>query len=96
MHINDVQFNLAYSLYSWPNVVLPIVGGFLIDKVFGLRLGGVIFCVFIILGKDFGSWILLFTKIDYLIAVNNVPHCSKEVCNMANSAFLFGPIQVRL
>ena len=50
MHIDDVQFGYMYSLYSWPNVVLPIVGGYLIDRVFGLRVGAVVFGSFIILG----------------------------------------------
>src|SRR5262245_15706950 len=32
-----------YSVYSWPNTILPFFGGFLIDRVFGLRLGTLIF-----------------------------------------------------
>lgn len=82
MHVNTFQFENLYAYYSWPNVVLPIIGGkirmvykalvrlfltmekirllcnmtffllgFLIDKVFGIRLGAVIFATFICLGK---------------------------------------------
>ena len=51
MHINTYQFSNLYSWYSWPNVVLPIVGGYLMDSVFGIRLGTVIFAVFICLGN---------------------------------------------
>jgi uncharacterized membrane-anchored protein YitT (DUF2179 family) len=40
--INDLDidystFMLQYSLYSWPNVILSLLGGFLIDRVFGIR-----------------------------------------------------------
>lgn len=51
MHVNTFQFENLYAYYSWPNVVLPIIGGFLIDKVFGIRLGAVIFATFICLGQ---------------------------------------------
>ena len=40
-----------YAWYSWPNVVLSFVGGFLIDKVFGVRLGASIFSLFLIAGQ---------------------------------------------
>lgn len=43
MKVDTVQFTSLYSLYSWPNVVLCFVGGFLIDKVFGIRWGTIIF-----------------------------------------------------
>jgi len=51
MHVNTFQFENLYAYYSWPNVVLPIIGGYLIDKVFGIRLGAVIFATFICLGQ---------------------------------------------
>ena len=37
LDINYSQFMLQYSLYSWPNVVLSLLGGYLIDRVFGIR-----------------------------------------------------------
>ena len=33
------QFSLMYSIYSFPNIVLPFLGGWLIDYVLGERLG---------------------------------------------------------
>ena len=35
--VDYTTFMLQYSLYSWPNVVLSMLGGYLIDKVFGIR-----------------------------------------------------------
>ena len=43
LNVSTAEFADLYSWYSWPNVVLPIISGLLIDSVFGLRLGTVIF-----------------------------------------------------
>ena len=44
------KFNLLYSVYSWPNVILPFFGGYLSDKL-GVRLMGVVFILLITLGQ---------------------------------------------
>lgn len=31
-HLNTSQFALLYSIYSWPNVVLCFIGGYLVDR----------------------------------------------------------------
>jgi nitrate/nitrite transporter NarK len=46
----DVYFNLLYTVYSIPNVVLPFYGGFLVDKI-GVRIMIVLFAVFIFIGQ---------------------------------------------
>ena len=51
MDVTTYEFSTLYSFYSWPNVVLPVIGGYLMDSVFGIRIGTVIFAVFIILGQ---------------------------------------------
>ena len=50
MHVTTYEFANLYAWYSWPNVILPIVGGYLMDSVFGIRLGTVIFATFICIG----------------------------------------------
>jgi MFS family permease len=45
-----LYFNLLYSVYSWPNVILPFFGGYLSDKL-GVRLMLVVFLLFITLGQ---------------------------------------------
>ena len=50
MGISTYQFANLYAWYNWPNVILPIVGGYLMDSVFGIRLGTIIFAAFIIIG----------------------------------------------
>ncbi|CAL8362783.1 unnamed protein product [Merluccius merluccius] len=51
MNLNTSQFMQLYAWYSWPNVVLCFLGGFLLDRVFGIRLGTVIFSLFVCVGQ---------------------------------------------
>ncbi|GFN73909.1 major facilitator superfamily domain-containing protein [Plakobranchus ocellatus] len=58
LDINESKFMAFYSFYSWPNVVLCMFGGYLIDRVFGVRLGAIIFSIFVTCGQvlfAFGS-----------------------------------------
>ncbi|CAB3250098.1 unnamed protein product [Arctia plantaginis] len=49
-HLNTSQFALLYSIYSWPNVVLCFIGGYLVDRYFGVRLGTVIYMTIVFVG----------------------------------------------
>ncbi|CAK1603057.1 unnamed protein product [Parnassius mnemosyne] len=49
-HLNTSQFALLYSIYSWPNVILCFIGGYLIDRYFGIRLGTIIYMIIVTLG----------------------------------------------
>lgn len=40
-----------YSVYSWPNTVLAFFGGYIIDKVTGIRMGTTLFCGLIFIGQ---------------------------------------------
>ncbi|ERE90983.1 major facilitator superfamily domain-containing protein 1 [Cricetulus griseus] len=51
MQVNTTKFMLLYAWYSWPNVVLCFLGGFLIDRIFGIRWGTVIFSCFVCIGQ---------------------------------------------
>ncbi|KAM4628213.1 lysosomal dipeptide transporter MFSD1 isoform 2-T2 [Polymixia lowei] len=51
MKLNTAQFMQLYAWYSWPNVILCFLGGFLLDRVFGIRLGTVIFSLFVCVGQ---------------------------------------------
>ena len=37
LNMSEVEFMNLYAWYSWPNVVLSFVGGFLIDKAIDLN-----------------------------------------------------------
>jgi dipeptide/tripeptide permease len=51
LKITTATFTAFYSWYSWPNVVLCFFGGFLIDRVFGIRLGAIVFSSFVVAGQ---------------------------------------------
>ncbi|UXI20375.1 GRIP and coiled-coil domain-containing protein 2-like [Sarcoptes scabiei] len=53
MDINIGTFSQLYSWYSWPQTILCFFGGFLIDRVFGIRLGAIIFAAIILIGQLF-------------------------------------------
>jgi MFS family permease len=47
--INQVEFNLLYSVYSIPNIILPLFGGYLIDNC-GVRMNIMLFASLLVLG----------------------------------------------
>ncbi|XP_063763228.1 major facilitator superfamily domain-containing protein 1 isoform X2 [Eleginops maclovinus] len=51
LDLNTAKFMQLYAWYSWPNVVLCFFGGFLLDRVFGIRLGTIIFSLFVCVGQ---------------------------------------------
>ncbi|KAF5274952.1 hypothetical protein FQR65_LT04293 [Abscondita terminalis] len=51
LNITSTQFSLFYSLYSWPTVILCVVGGILVDSVFGIRLGANIYMAITLIGQ---------------------------------------------
>ncbi|CAG9327828.1 im:7160594_2 [Blepharisma stoltei] len=50
LNMNSFEFNMLYSVYSFPNVILPLFGGYFIDAI-GVRWGIIIFSGFICLGQ---------------------------------------------
>lgn len=53
----EFAFNLLYSVYAFPNIILPFIGGILADKL-GDGVMTMVFCFAIVLGQ-----FLLFTGI---------------------------------
>lgn len=51
MGVSTATFAQLYAMYSWPNVILCFFGGFLIDRVFGIRLGAIIFSSIVFAGQ---------------------------------------------
>ncbi|XP_065079070.1 major facilitator superfamily domain-containing protein 1-like isoform X2 [Ochlerotatus camptorhynchus] len=51
LDLSTSQFVWLYSIYSWPNVILCFIGGFLIDRVFGIRLGTIIYMFILLIGQ---------------------------------------------
>ena len=49
-NLSENQWSGLYSIYSLPNMVLPLLGGILISKI-GIRLGLILFTVILTLGQ---------------------------------------------
>lgn len=50
--LSNVNFNLLYGVYSFPNIILPFIGGLIVDKI-GPRIGVLIFAFLLIVGQFF-------------------------------------------
>lgn len=60
LDITTATFTDFYSWYNWPNVILCFFGGLLIDRVFGVRLGTVVFSSLVLVGNlifAFGAFV---------------------------------------
>lgn len=53
---NQRMNQALYSVYSWPNTVLAIFGGILIDKYIGLRRALILFTLFVFIGAYLFSY----------------------------------------
>ncbi|XP_075233186.1 lysosomal dipeptide transporter MFSD1-like isoform X2 [Lycorma delicatula] len=51
LSLTTTQFVNLYSWYSWPNTVLCFLGGFLLDRVFGIQFGTALYAVFVVIGQ---------------------------------------------
>lgn len=69
LDISVSQFMSFYAWYSWPNVILCFFGGFLIDRVLGVRVGAIVFSLFVTAGQVQKIFTLY---LPYLIAVSSV------------------------
>lgn len=47
---NDIKYNMLYSVYSYPNVILPLFGGILIDKI-GINFSIFLFSTLLVIGQ---------------------------------------------
>lgn len=48
--VEDTEYNALYSIYVFPNLIAPILGGIFIDKV-GARIGVVVFTTIICISQ---------------------------------------------
>lgn len=48
--LGEAKFNLLYSVYSFPNIIIPLIGGTLIDRIGG-RVVFIITCMFCVAGQ---------------------------------------------
>ena len=52
MELDNTQYNLIFSAYSWPDIVMSIVGTVIIDKYLGMRRGLCVFTCILLAGQS--------------------------------------------
>ncbi|KAK7483182.1 hypothetical protein BaRGS_00025586 [Batillaria attramentaria] len=87
LELTEGQFMLFYSLYSWPNVILCFFGGFLIDRMFGVRLGAIIFSIFVTIGQVMFSLGSLFNSFTLMCAARFVFGVGGESLAVAQNTY---------
>ena len=50
LNLDSAHFSLLYTVYSMPNMVLPVLGGIFLDKI-GIRSGLLLFTVILTIGQ---------------------------------------------
>lgn len=71
MKVTTAEYNLLFSFYAWPNLILCLVGGLIIDRILGLRAGYLGFIaiinsgqLLIMLGAFFNKfWLMLIGRL---------------------------------
>eukprot|EP01029_Cantina_marsupialis_P031124 TRINITY_DN87841_c0_g1_i3.p1 TRINITY_DN87841_c0_g1~~TRINITY_DN87841_c0_g1_i3.p1 ORF type:complete len:453 (+),score=120.02 TRINITY_DN87841_c0_g1_i3:72-1430(+) len=79
---STTKYTKLYSVYSFPNTIQPFVGGLIIDKWLGLRLGTVIFAILILIGQTIVSISAQMAK--------NAPQTQKVYYMALLGRFVFG------
>ena len=51
MRIDATQYNLLFSAYTWPNIILCLIGGIVIDRFVGLSQGFILLTLLSLLGE---------------------------------------------
>lgn len=81
-HMSKDMFGVLSSVYSWPNVILPLFGGLLVDKL-GHRVACVGFSVIVVLGSALFSIGLGMKSVPVLLAARVVFGIGGESQNVA-------------
>ncbi|MFQ5664327.1 MAG: MFS transporter [Terriglobia bacterium] len=83
MQIGREQIGMMYSFYSWPNLVMVFIGGFLIDR-FGTRKMSLLFSVLIVLGATLVAaaptfWLMLVGRTIFGIGAESLIICQSAI-----------------
>ncbi|MFQ5926155.1 MAG: MFS transporter [Terriglobia bacterium] len=83
MQIGREQIGMMYSFYSWPNVVMVFIGGFLIDR-FGTRKMSLVFSGLIVLGASLVAaaplfWLMLVGRTIFGIGAESLIICQSAI-----------------
>ena len=83
MGIGREQIGMLYSFYSWPNIVMVFIGGFLIDRL-GTRKMSLVFSALIVLGATIVAaaptfWLMLVGRVIFGIGAESLIVCQSAI-----------------
>ncbi|MFQ5817246.1 MAG: MFS transporter [Terriglobia bacterium] len=83
MQIGREQIGMLYSFYSWPNLVMVFIGGFLVDR-FGTRPMSLVFSGLIVLGATLVAaapvfWLMLVGRTIFGIGAESLIVCQSAI-----------------
>ncbi|MBI4463024.1 MAG: MFS transporter [Acidobacteria bacterium] len=83
MGIGREQIGMLYSFYSWPNVIMVFIGGFLIDRL-GTRVMSLVFSALIVLGASLVAlaplfWLMLAGRVIFGIGAESLIVCQSAI-----------------
>lgn len=86
-NVSEVQYNLLYSVYSMPNIILPFFGGYILDY-FGVKVGVLLFNLLIIAGQGLFTIGCYGENYTWLIVGRSVFGIGAECLNVAQSTIV--------
>lgn len=90
LQVNKEKFMNLYAWYSWPNVVMCFFGGFLIDRIFGIRLGTLVFSMFVMAGQVVFALGAYFSSFNMMIAGRFIFGIGGESLAVAQNTYAVG------
>ena len=85
--MTQLQYNLLYSLYSWPNTVQVFFGGYIIDRYLGVRRGCAICCVVLCFGQALVCFGVQQRRVDLVLAGRFLFGVGGETLAVGQSAY---------
>jgi len=85
--ISSFQFNLLYSVYGLPNIILPLLGGIIIDRL-GVRVGVILFPFILIIGQLVCTFGAALNNFNWMLVGRVIFGFGGETLNVAQSAVI--------
>jgi len=82
--VDEVEYNLLYSVYSLPNIFLPFIGGYILDY-FGIKVGILLYNTLIIAGQSLFTFGCYTDNYTLLIVGRSIFGTGAESLNVAQS-----------
>lgn len=87
--MSSIEYNMLYSIYSFPNIVFPLIGGFLMDK-FGARALIYASSSFVTIGQAIFAFGVSINSFPIALLGRGIFGCGGENLDIAQSVIVIG------